>query len=72
MYLILLSMVVEFIAYETYKGWSDFGRMLKCVLFYTFYHYLLMYWRIKGLYAPKPKRIGWDPVREGYERVQNQ
>ncbi len=72
MYLVLLSMLVEFIAYETYTKWIDYVRMLKCVLLYTLYHYLLMYWRIKGLYAPKPTRIGWDPVREGYDKIQNQ
>jgi len=70
--LVLLSLVIEFIAYETYTSWIDFLRILKCVFCYTGYHYLLMWWRVKGLYAPKPKRAGWTPIREGYERVQNQ
>lgn len=70
--LVLFTLLVEFIAYETYNSWADFARMMKCVSCYTGYHYLLMYWRIKGLYAPKPKRAGWTPIREGYDRVQNQ
>ena len=70
--LVLLSLLIEFIAYETYTSWKDYFRMMKCVLFYTGYHYLLMWWRIRGLYAPKPAKAGWTPVREGYERVQNQ
>lgn len=72
MLLVLITLVIEFIAYETYKSWADYGRMLKCVLCYNGYHYLLMWWRIQGLYAPKPKKTGWSPIREGYERVQNQ
>lgn len=70
--MVCVTLVVEFIAYETYKSWIDYARMIKCVLLYTAYHYLLMYWRVKGLYAPKPKRAGWLPIREGYENVQNQ
>ena len=70
--LVLLTLVVEFVAYQTYNSWVDFGRMMKCVSCYTGYHYLLLYWRIKGLYAPKPKRAGWTPIREGYDKVQNQ
>ncbi|MFI0435529.1 MAG: glycosyltransferase [Parachlamydiaceae bacterium] len=72
MLLVLITLVIEFIAYETYKSWTDFARMLKCVVCYNGYHYLLMWWRIRGLYAPKPKRAGWTPVREGYDKVQNQ
>lgn len=72
MLLVFVTLVIEFVAYETYSTWQDFRRMMKCVLFYTSYHYLLLYWRIKGLYAPKPKRAGWTPIREGYENVQNQ
>lgn len=72
MLLVLITLVIEFIAYETYKTWTDFGRMLKCVLFYNGYHYLLMWWRIQGLYAPKPKRAGWTPIREGYDKVKDQ
>lgn len=70
--LVLFTLVIEFVAYETYKSWIDFARMLKCVSCYTGYHYLLMWWRIKGLYAPKPKKVGWTPIREGYDKVQNQ
>lgn len=70
--LVMITLVIEFIAYETYTTWTDFGRMMKCVLCYTGYHYLLMWWRIRGLYAPKPKKAGWTPVREGYDKVQNQ
>ncbi len=70
--LVLISLVIEFIAYETYSSWRDFFRMMKCVVFYNAYHYLLMYWRIKGLYAPKPKRAGWTPHREGYDKIQQQ
>lgn len=70
--LVLITLVIEFVAYETYKSWIDFARMLKCVACYTGYHYLLMWWRIRGLYAPKPKKAGWTPIREGYEKVQNQ
>lgn len=70
--LVMLSLLIEYIAYETYTSWKDYFRMLKCVIFYTGYHYLLMGWRIRGLYAPKPSKIGWTPVREGYDRVQNQ
>ena len=72
MLLVLVTLVVEFVAYETYTAWTDFARMLKCVVCYNGYHYLLMWWRIKGLYAPKPKRAGWTPIREGYDKVQNQ
>lgn len=70
--LVCVTLVIEFVAFETYTSWTDFMRILKCVLFYTFYHYILLYWRIRGLYAPKPKRAGWQPTREGYDRVQNQ
>lgn len=70
--LVLVTLVIEFVAYETYTAWIDFVRIMKCVACYTGYHYLLMYWRVKGLYAPKPKRAGWTPVREGYDKVQNQ
>lgn len=70
--LVLLTLMIEFIAYETYSTWKDYLRMLKCVFCYNAYHYLLMWWRIRGLYAPKPKRAGWTPIREGYEKVQNQ
>lgn len=70
--LVFVAMVVEFVAYETYKSWVDYARMVKCAFLYIGYHYLLLYWRVLGLYAPKPKKIGWEPVREGYERVQNQ
>lgn len=72
MILVFITLVIEFIAYETYKSWIDFARMMKCTLLYTGYHYLLLYWRIKGLYAPRPERAGWQPIREGYEKVQNQ
>jgi len=72
MLLVMLTLVIEFIAYETYVTWVDFARIMKCVLCYTSYHYLLMWWRIKGLYAPKPKKVGWVPIREGYDKVQNQ
>lgn len=72
MLLVMLTLVIEFVAYETYTKWIDFARIMKCVLFYTGYHYLLMWWRIKGLYAPAPKKAGWVPVREGYDKVQNQ
>ena len=65
--LVLITLVIEFVAYETYTAWIDFARMMKCVSCYTGYHYLLMWWRVKGLYAPKPKKVGWTPVREGYE-----
>lgn len=70
--LVLITLVIEFIAYETYTSWIDYFRILKCVSCYTGYHYLLMWWRIKGLYAPKPKKAGWTPIREGYEKIQNQ
>jgi poly-beta-1,6-N-acetyl-D-glucosamine synthase len=70
--LVMWTLVIEFVAYETYKSWADFARIMKCVLCYTGYHYLLMWWRIRGLYAPKPKRPGWTPIREGYDKVQNQ
>lgn len=70
--LVLVTLMIEFVAYETYSSWIDFARMMKCVSCYTGYHYLLMWWRLKGLYAPKPKRAGWTPIREGYEKVQNQ
>jgi biofilm PGA synthesis N-glycosyltransferase PgaC len=70
--LVLISLVIEFFAYETYRSWPDFFRMMKCVFCYNAYHYLLMWWRIKGLYAPKPKRAGWLPHREGYDKIQNQ
>lgn len=70
--LVFVTLVVEFIAYETYKTWIDFARMMRCVCLYTGYHYLLLYWRTLGLYAPKPKKAGWTPIREGYTRVQNQ
>jgi biofilm PGA synthesis N-glycosyltransferase PgaC len=69
--LVLVAMVIEFVAYETYNTWQDFFRMLKCALLYTGYHYLLLWWRVLGLYAPKPKRAGWEPVREGFINVQN-
>lgn len=72
MVLVFVTLVIEFIAYETYRTWADFGRMMRCLPFYTGYHYLLLYWRILGLYAPKPKKVGWLPIREGYEKVQNQ
>lgn len=70
--LVLMTLVVEFVAYETYTSWVDFARIMRCVCCYTGYHYLLMWWRIKGLYAPKPKKAGWTPIREGYDIVQNQ
>jgi cellulose synthase/poly-beta-1,6-N-acetylglucosamine synthase-like glycosyltransferase len=70
--LVIVSLLIEYISYETYKSWTDFFRILKCTLFYNGYHYLLMYWRVQGLYAPKPKRIGWLPHREGYDKIQNQ
>lgn len=70
--LVMLTLMIEFVAYETYKKWIDFARMMKCVLCYTGYHYLLMWWRVQGLYAPKPKKAGWTPVREGYDKIQNQ
>ena len=70
--LVMITLVIEFVAYETYTSWVDFARMMKCVSCYTGYHYLLMWWRIKGLYAPKPKKVGWTPVREGYDKIQNQ
>lgn len=70
--LVFIALVIEFVAYETYNKWQDFARMLKCTLLYTGYHYLLLLWRIQGLYAPKPKRAGWEPVREGFVNVQNQ
>jgi cellulose synthase/poly-beta-1,6-N-acetylglucosamine synthase-like glycosyltransferase len=70
--LIMMTMVIEFIAYETYSGWKDFARMMKCALLYPIYHYLLVCWRIRGLYAPKPKKPGWTPIREGYDKVQSQ
>jgi cellulose synthase/poly-beta-1,6-N-acetylglucosamine synthase-like glycosyltransferase len=70
--LVMITLLIEFVAYETYKTWTDFGRMLKCVACYTGYHYLLMIWRVKGLYAPKPKKVGWTPIREGYDNIQNQ
>lgn len=69
--LVMLTLVIEYIAYETYKTWGDFGRMMKCVVCYTSYHYLLMWWRIRGLYAPKPAKAGWTPIREGYEETQH-
>jgi cellulose synthase/poly-beta-1,6-N-acetylglucosamine synthase-like glycosyltransferase len=72
MILVFVALVIEFVAYETYTSWVDYARMLKCTLLYTGYHYLLMWWRVQGLYAPKPKKVGWEPVREGYEKVQNQ
>lgn len=70
--LVMITLLIEFIAYETYTKWTDFARMMKCVVCYTGYHYLLMWWRIKGLYAPKPKKAGWTPIREGYDHIQNQ
>lgn len=70
--LVFVTLVVEFIAYETYNTWADFARMMRCVVFYTGYHYLLLYWRTLGLYAPKPKKAGWTPIREGFTQVQNQ
>lgn len=70
--LVLITLLIEFVAYETYKTWIDFARIMKCVVFYTGYHYLLMWWRVKGLYAPKPKKAGWTPMREGYDKIQNQ
>lgn len=69
--LVFIAMIIEFVAYETYSTWRDFFRMVKCALLYTGYHYLLLWWRVLGLYAPKPKRAGWEPVREGYVNVQN-
>lgn len=68
--LVLMTLVIEYIAYGTYKTWTDFGRMMKCVACYTSYHYLLMWWRVRGLYAPKPKKAGWTPIREGYVETQ--
>lgn len=70
--LVLITLVIEFVAYETYSTWTDFGRIMKCVSCYTGYHYLLMWWRVKGLYAPKPKKAGWTPIREGYDKIQHQ
>lgn len=70
--LVFIALVIEFVAYETYNTWTDFFRMMKCTLLYTLYHYLLLIWRVEGLYAPKPKKVGWEPIREGYVNVQNQ
>lgn len=68
--LIFIALLVEFIAYATYPSWRDLGRMLRCICFYTGYHYLLLWWRTLSLYAPKPKRAGWTPIRTGFEDIQ--
>jgi cellulose synthase/poly-beta-1,6-N-acetylglucosamine synthase-like glycosyltransferase len=70
MILIFIALIVEFLAYATYPTWRDFGRILRCVSVYTVYHYMLLWWRLRGLYAPKPKRAGWTPLRTGYEEIQ--
>lgn len=71
MILIFIALFVEFLAYATYPSWRDFGRILRCVLFYTGYHYVLLWWRTLSLYAPKPKRAGWVPLRTGFELIQD-
>lgn len=64
------TMLIDAVAFDTYKSWRDFGRVFKVIFAYFVYHYILLYCRIIGLYVPKKARSGWVPDRIDYKRVQ--
>ncbi|MCB1148915.1 MAG: glycosyltransferase [Chlamydiia bacterium] len=69
--IIVVTVLVDTLVFETYKSWKDFGRIVKCIFAYPLYHYILLYCRLVGLYVPKKYRKGgWVPDRIDYEKVE--
>lgn len=67
--LIAFTVLMDVIVYETYSSWRDFSRILKSIVCYFGYHYILLYCRIRGLFVPKSTRGGWVPERVAYEEM---
>ncbi len=69
--IIVVTILVDTIVFETYKSWTDFRRIIVCIFAYPIYHYILLYCRLIGLYVPKKYRKGgWEPDRIEYGRVE--
>lgn len=68
--MIAFTMLVEMVSYQTYSSWADFFRILRAILCYIGYHYILLYCRVRGLYVPKRASVHWEPIRTDYDKVE--
>jgi cellulose synthase/poly-beta-1,6-N-acetylglucosamine synthase-like glycosyltransferase len=68
--LIAFTVLMDVIVYETYSAWRDFARIIKSIVCYFGYHYILLYCRIRGLFVPKSTKGGWVPDRMSYQEIE--